>query len=137
MKKMILCWLVLASLGSRAQVATVGKPLPEWKEGYLDLHHINTGRGNAAFFVFPDGTTMVLDAGELDPTNARTTSKRNTPIRPDDSKHPYEWIVQYIKQVAPQKEKRSLIMHSSRIFTTIISAVIIQMCLYLPTSNMH
>lgn len=108
MKKLFLCSLLLVSLGSTAQVATVGKSLPEWKAGYLDLHHINTGRGNASFFVFPDGTTMVLDAGELDPTNSRTTSKRNTPMRPDDSKHPYEWIVQYIKQVAPQKENTKI-----------------------------
>jgi len=108
MKKMILCCLLLAHFGSKAQVATVGKPLPEWKDGYMDLHHINTGRGNASFFIFPDGTTMVLDAGELDPTNARTTSKRNTPMRPNDSKHPYEWIVDYIKQVAPQKEKTKI-----------------------------
>ncbi|MDN3550877.1 hypothetical protein [Mucilaginibacter aquaedulcis] len=105
MKKLIICCLLLVHFGGRAQVATVGKSLPEWKEGYMDLHHINTGRGNASFFIFPDGTTMVLDAGELDPTNARTTSKRNTPMRPNDSKHPYEWIVDYIKQVAPQKEK--------------------------------
>src|SRR5882757_9466824 len=82
-----------------AQVAVPGKPLPEWKEGYLDLHHINTGRGNAAFYILPDGTTILFDAGELDPSEARTTSKRNTPIRPDDSRHPYEWIVNYIRQV--------------------------------------
>ncbi|HZE86201.1 MAG TPA: hypothetical protein VE035_17900 [Puia sp.] len=88
-----------------AQIATPGKPLPEWKEGYLDLHHINTGRGNAAFYILPDGTTILFDAGELDPSEARTTSKRNTPIRPDDSKRPYEWIADYIGQVSPAKEK--------------------------------
>jgi hypothetical protein len=80
--------------------AVVGEPLPAWKEGYLDLHHINTGRGNAAFYILPDGTTILFDAGELDPTNPRTTSLRNTPIRPDSSKHPYEWIAEYIKRVA-------------------------------------
>ena len=85
-------------------IATVGQPLPAWQKGYLDLHHINTGRGNAAFYVLPDGTTMLFDAGELDPTSPRTTSKRNTPIRPNDSKRPYEWIASYIRQVAPQKE---------------------------------
>jgi hypothetical protein len=30
-----------------------------WKEGYLDIHQISTGRGNAAFMILPDGTTMV------------------------------------------------------------------------------
>jgi hypothetical protein len=83
-------------------IATVGQPLPAWREGYLDLHHINTGRGNAAFYILPDGTTILFDAGELDPTNPRTTSKRNTPIRPNDSRHPYEWIASYIQAVAPR-----------------------------------
>jgi hypothetical protein len=86
-----------------AAIATVGEPLPAWKEGYLDLHHINTGRGNAAFYILPDGTTMLLDAGELDPTDPRTTSLRNTPERPDPSRHPYEWIADYIRGVSPGK----------------------------------
>ncbi|MEO7765811.1 MAG: hypothetical protein ABIS01_00240 [Ferruginibacter sp.] len=89
----------------QAQVAAIGKSLPAWQEGYLDLHHINTGRGNATFYILPDGTTMLFDAGELDPTNPRTLSRRNTPICPNDSKHPFEWIVHYINQVSPLKEK--------------------------------
>jgi len=96
---------ILTTLVVRSQsVATPGEPLPAWQEGYLDLHHINTGRGNAAFYILPDGTTILFDAGELDPTDPRTTSPRNTPIRPDDSKRPYEWISAYIQRVAPQKE---------------------------------
>jgi beta-lactamase superfamily II metal-dependent hydrolase len=90
---------------SHAQDAMVGKPLPAWQAGYLDLHHINTGRGNASFFIFPDGTNLLVDAGELDPTAARTTSPRNTPIRPDNSKRPFEWIADYIRQFAPLREK--------------------------------
>jgi hypothetical protein len=74
-----------------------------WVEGTLDLHHINTGRGDAAFYVFPDGTTMLLDAGELDPTNPRVTSLRNTPARPNDSRPPYAWIARYIQGMAPHK----------------------------------
>ena len=46
----------------------INQKLSPWTEGMLDLHHINTGRGDAAFHIFPDGTTMLLDAGELDPT---------------------------------------------------------------------
>ncbi len=88
---------------SATPVATIGQPLPPWREGWLDLHHINTGRGNAAFYILPDGTTILCDAGELDPTDPRTTSKRNTPIKPNDSRHPYEWIASYITAVAPNK----------------------------------
>lgn len=82
-------------------IATVGKPLPAWRQGYLDLHHINTGRGNAAYYIFPDSTTMLFDAGEENPTEPRTTSARNSAIRPDDSKKPYEWICHYIRMVTP------------------------------------
>src|ERR1700761_2643549 len=40
------------------------EPLPAWSEGYLYIHHISTGKGNSAYFVFPDGTTMLIDAGD-------------------------------------------------------------------------
>ena len=101
----MLSLFILAAFVVRSQsVATVGQPLPAWQEGYLDLHHINTGRGNAALYILPDGTTVLFDAGELDPTDPRTTSKRNTPIRPDDSKRPYEWIAYYISHIASQKQ---------------------------------
>lgn len=108
MKKSSLFLLLLLYIGGKAQpaadaIATIGQPLPAWKPGYLDLHHINTGRGNAAFYVLPDGTTILFDAGELDPTSPRTTSRRNTPIKPDDSHKPFEWIAAYIQQVAPNK----------------------------------
>ena len=90
------------------QVAIVGQPLPAWQAGYLDLHHINTGRGNAAYYILPDATTILFDAGEMDPTNPRTTSKRNTPLRPNDSRQPYEWIARYIQQVAPPANKAGI-----------------------------
>lgn len=86
-------------------VAIPGKPLPAWKEGYLDLHHINTGRGNAAFYILPDGTTILFDAGEMDPTNPRTTSNRNTVMQPNASRQPYEWISRYIQRVSPLAKK--------------------------------
>ncbi len=106
MKKLLFVFVLLAAQNAYAQqVAEPGKPLPAWQEGYLDLHHINTGRGNAAFYILPDGTTVMFDAGELDPTNERTTSKRNAVIRPNDTKHPFQWIAGYIKKVSPLKEK--------------------------------
>src|SRR6478736_7035573 len=88
-----------------AQVPKKGDRLPAWQSGYLDLHHISTGRGDVAYYIFPDGTTMLFDAGEENPLDPRTTSARNTIIRPNDSKKPYEWIAAYIKQVAPVSRK--------------------------------
>lgn len=92
----------------KAQEFSVGHLLPPWKEGYLDLHHINTGRGSVAYYIFPDGTTMLVDAGEMNPFNERVRSPRNSVIRPDSTKKPYQWIAHYIKQVAPQKNKIEL-----------------------------
>lgn len=40
----------------------LGKTLPDWEEGYLDIHAINTGRGESTLLIFPDGTTMLIDA---------------------------------------------------------------------------
>lgn len=91
-----------------AQQVTKGEPLPAWQKGYMDLHHINTGRGSAAYFIFPDGTTMLLDAGELSPLDERTFTKRNSEIRPDSSRKPYQWIANYIKQVAPAANNNSI-----------------------------
>ncbi|HRQ49725.1 MAG TPA: hypothetical protein PLR74_04265 [Agriterribacter sp.] len=88
-----------------AQVATPGKALPDWKEGYLDLHHINTGWGDAAFYIFPDGTTLLFDAGEMNPTGSRAFTPRNAAMRPNYSKRAYEWIVSYIRKVSPLKDK--------------------------------
>src|SRR5882762_3484331 len=106
MKKLLFIFFLAQHLPVLSQsvpsgIAVAGQPLPAWQEGYLDLHHINTGRGNAAFYILPDGTTVLFDAGELDPSDPRTTSKRNTPIRPDATHAPYEWISRYIRRVAP------------------------------------
>ena len=78
------------------------KQLPPWAEGYLYIHHISTGRGNSTYFVFPDGTTMVIDAGEADPKFAESVR----PLKPfppvPDGAHPAAyWIADYIRQFAP------------------------------------
>ena len=73
--------------------------LPEWKEGCLDIHFISTGQGNCMFTVFPDGTTMLVDAGEQDPTSPRVNSPRNTRRFPDNSRYTHQWQADYIKSV--------------------------------------
>lgn len=69
-----------------------GTMLPAWAEGELEIHHIHTGRGNATFCIFPDGTTMLIDAGDIGPYR----DPRTTPALPDDSRQPGEWIARYI-----------------------------------------
>jgi len=45
----------------------IGKAYRGWHEGEMDLHHIYTGRGESNFMIFPDGTSMLVDAGDYDP----------------------------------------------------------------------
>lgn len=77
-----------------------------WKQGYLDIHHISTGRGNACFIIFPDGTTMLVDAGDLDTAAMnKALPIKVSPVKPNSSKTAAQWIVNYIKQVMPAGNK--------------------------------
>lgn len=97
------------SLGFGA-VKLTGQPIsyPEWEPGVLEIHHIQTGRGDASFSIFPDGTTLLVDAGDMSETHPRTTSRRNAPLAPDTSKTAPEWIVDYIDQFRPKSLPRKL-----------------------------
>ncbi|MDR0833669.1 MAG: twin-arginine translocation signal domain-containing protein [Candidatus Symbiothrix sp.] len=73
--------------------AKVGDVLPAWQEGYLDIHAINTGRGESTFYIFPDGTTMMVDvAGSLLPT---TEAIPPTDAKPNKSITSGQVIVNY------------------------------------------
>lgn len=106
MKKLLLLIGLLSPLFVFSQ--QVGAPLPDWEDGILDIHHISTGRGDAAFMIFPDGTTMLVDAGESTEDSPRTLSERNTPRLPNSSKFTFEWIADYIWQFGPDKKKSVL-----------------------------
>ncbi len=73
---------------------TAGETLPKWTPGPLDIHQINTGRGNSALAMFPDGTTLLIDAG-----NGGNLPPRGTPPRPDGSRTPGEWIARYARAI--------------------------------------
>ena len=67
--------------------------LSAWQQGYMDIHHISTGRGNCTFMILPDGTTMMVDAGDNGPANDDGTKLDRVP---DESLTPAEWIVRYV-----------------------------------------
>jgi len=76
--------------------------LPAWSNGYFYIHHISTGRGNATYFVFPDGTTLLIDAGEADPKFVESVRPLKAfPPRPDGAHSAAYWIADYIRQFAP------------------------------------
>jgi len=72
----------------------VGKPLAPWTRGTLDIHQIATGRGNSAFLRFPDGTTLLVDAGAV----GDGAKIADTEPRPDATRTAGGWIVHYLEQ---------------------------------------
>ena len=76
--------------------AKVGKTLPTWSEGYLDIHFINAGRGECCFYILPDGTTLLVDAGEI-------AHEEGSPIpqKPSADVRPYITYAKYIKHFMP------------------------------------
>lgn len=95
-------WITLGALGAlqtaSAETAAdeIGKPLGPWSEGTMDLHFIYTGVGENMFYIFPDGTTMLLDAADR-----QSNQEDQFPILPDKSRLPSEWIARYIERVSP------------------------------------
>ncbi len=99
MKKFLLYYLLLCPLMLLAQTSEYSI----WREGYLDIHHISTGSGNATFFIFPDGTTMLFDAGDVDRKSRLKTPnplKISLPLR-SDSVSAGRAIADYIHQTFP------------------------------------
>jgi beta-lactamase superfamily II metal-dependent hydrolase len=84
--------LALSAICAPLGAQTVGGRLPAWTPGTLDIHQINTGRGNAALLMLPDGTTLLVDAGD-----GGNRPPRGTPPRPDDSRPTGEWIARYAR----------------------------------------
>ena len=88
----------------------IGKPYRGWQEGEMDIHHIYTGHGESNFFIFPDATTMLIDAGDHDP--AYEDFPYMTKPMPDKSRRPGEWIARYIERVNPNKRNVDYLMAS-------------------------
>lgn len=66
-----------------------------WKEGYLDIHQISTGRGNASFMILPDGTTMMVDMGDMG--DVSHFKQEIMPAVPSVEKSPAQWVAQYVR----------------------------------------
>jgi beta-lactamase superfamily II metal-dependent hydrolase len=78
--------------------ALVGSPLPGWRKGEMDIHHINTGRGEAQLMILPDGTSLLVDM------SGKTVERPpfSLPTRPNASRAPGEWVARYVRRVLPQ-----------------------------------
>jgi len=102
-RRTLLKTLLYSSVAASCPLAyadeTLHQPITPWREGCFDIHQIDTGRGNSTLLIFPDGTTMLLDAGSV--TNASEGTVN--PARPNVTRRPGEWIAAYIAQHAPTK----------------------------------
>lgn len=82
-------------LGGAPSAATPA-PLPAWEEGELEFHVICTGRGESLFMIMPDGTSMLIDAGDWN-----DTWDELCPAMPDERYRAGEYIKRYIRKVNP------------------------------------
>ena len=86
MKRII---MTLSALVLAMNLVVAQEYLPKWQEGYMDIHTIATGRGDATLIVMPDGTTLMIDAGD----NGKAKDKQH----PDTTKRAGEWQAIYMK----------------------------------------
>jgi beta-lactamase superfamily II metal-dependent hydrolase len=81
--------------------------LPPWTPGTLDFHQISTGRGNAALVVFPDGTSLLIDAGAAGDGQPIP----DTDPRPDATRTPGAWIADYLLARGVSRLDYALLTH--------------------------
>ena len=79
----------------------IDQTFPLWQEGELEIHHIYTGRGESNFLIFPDGTSLLIDAGDWDPKDYPKMCE----ALPDSSRRAGAWIARYIERVNPHREQ--------------------------------
>lgn len=86
--------LLGAGLATRSHAqAAAPDTLPPWSPGHLDIHHLAVGRGNATLVIFPDGRSLLIDAGAvLNPTEV------SVPTRPSGERRAGEWIARYAQR---------------------------------------
>lgn len=88
---------LLCSCSNRLYNIVPGQQLPAWTRGCLDIHSINTGRGECTFYILPDGTTMLVDAGEFHSGGSKYPMVEQ---KPDTLTRPYKIYASYIKKIS-------------------------------------
>ncbi len=95
---LLLAPAITAAAGGPTAIPAPGDPLPAWRDGELDIHHISTGRGEAQILILPDGTSLLVD------TSGKTKEQApfSLPTLPDASRAPGEWVARYVARVLPK-----------------------------------
>ncbi|NYF80858.1 ComEC/Rec2 family competence protein [Granulicella arctica] len=98
----------MASATEGSALAESDQQMPAWEPGFLDIHHISTGRGNCAFLLCPDGTTIMIDAGSKVPQASPKTAKYLIDAKPNDSLRPGQWIARYVQRCMAQAHREEI-----------------------------
>jgi beta-lactamase superfamily II metal-dependent hydrolase len=99
------------SIGSTNQKKQLNptNSLPPWSKGFFDIHHISTARGDATYLIFPDGTEMLFDVGDIGKSSlAKYPSLKMAEVRPNPTKQAGAWVADYIIQMRPKKQSLHL-----------------------------
>ena len=77
-----------------------GATLPKWEKGHFRISMLFNGRGESAFLVMPDGTSLMIDCGDF-VFGGRDVVKH----LPDDSRRAGEWTSRYVLHENPNGRK--------------------------------
>ncbi len=86
--------------GAFAAGCWTGRSYPGWRQGEMDIHFIHTGVGEQTFFIFPDGTTMLLDCGDTHHEKYMV----DVPPMPSGKLLGGEWTRRYIQRLTSKRE---------------------------------
>lgn len=97
---MMMCVCCLSNVAHTQTSAAI----PAWEDGILEIHTISTGRGNCQYLIMPDGTTMMIDAGDFD---GKAYDKKYAPMRcaPASTTTPAKIIAGYINNLTGSFDK--------------------------------
>lgn len=81
----------------------LGAPLPPWRPGTLDIHHLGYGRGDSTLLIMPNGASILIDAGAVtgnDPALVQAPHGMGS--------DPGAWIARYARRQLEPTGKQSL-----------------------------
>lgn len=110
--KIVLGFILLCSTAIAGTKNEVGKPYKGWKQGEFDIHHIHTGMGEANFLIMPDGTSMLIDAGDLGPNKPEWKRPKVYPPIAECEHHSGKYIARYVLRVNPHHERVNYFLSS-------------------------
>ena len=104
--------VVLVAAGCTGVQDKAGETYKGWEPGEMEIHHIHTGMGEANLIIMPDGTSMLIDAGDLGPNDPSWEMPKAFPPIPEAEFHPGKYVANYVMKVNPNGEKVDYFMSS-------------------------